>query len=273
MYKKYLQILLKFFEKRAIRVEKRLRLVTSVVVLSFLMLFSTFFYFDKALIFIPVLFLVSYILTYFSLLEGIEKMGWFGLFFMPVTLTVFFYMFYFLFPGRWLTRISFMFVYAISLYAVLLCANIFNVGVEKNLQLYRAGFSINFFYQAFVAFLIFNILFSLKAFFLINMVVVGGAGFLLGLHLFWTIRLKKHLESQVLHYALFVSILLAEVTGLISFIPLRSTIASLFVTATYYSLGGVVYNHIDEKLFKETVREYAFVWIFVLAITLLSITW
>ncbi|KKQ23860.1 MAG: hypothetical protein US40_C0010G0020 [Candidatus Roizmanbacteria bacterium GW2011_GWC2_37_13] len=269
IFKKYLQI----FEKKAIKIEKRLRLVISVFILTSLLVFSTFFYFDKAPIFIPVLLIASFLLAYFSLLEGIEKMAWFGLFFMPVALTIFFYTFYFLFPGRWLTRIPFIIIYGVSLYAVLLSANIFNVGVEKNLQLYRAAFSINFFYQAFLAFIIFNILFSFKGIFLINMVIVGGIGFLLALQLFWTIKLDKQIEKEVVNYALFLSILLGELAVLVSFIPLRGTIAALFLTASYYSLGGVIYNFIDQKLFKETIREYVFVWIFVLIITVLSISW
>ena len=105
------------------------------------------------------------------------------------------------------------------------------------------------------------------------MLIVGGAGFLLSLHLFWTIKLDKRLNREIVNYALFVAILLAELALFVSFIPLRSTIAALFLTASYYSLGGVVYSFIDQKLFRETIREYAFVWIFVLAITILSISW
>jgi len=269
MFKKYLKI----FRKKAVKIEKRLRFAISVLALGFLMLFSTFFYFDKALIFILVFFLASFALSYFALLEEIEKMDWFGLFFMPVTLTIFFYLFYFLFPGRWLTRLPFVFIYTVSIYAVLLCSNIFNVGVEKSLQLYRAGFSINYFYLTFVSFLIFNILFSFKAFFLINIIGVGIAVFLLSIHLYWTIKLKKQLDSQVVNSAFFTAVVLAEMTALISFVPIRSSIASLFLTTTFYSLGGVIYNYIDEKLFKETIREYIFVWLFVLLTTLLSISW
>lgn len=265
--------LLKSFDKKAIKIEKRLRLVISVLGMSFLILLSTFFYFDKALIFIPILLVASFIFSYFALLEEIERMDWFGLFFMPVILTVSFYMFFFLFPGRWLTRVPFMFVYAISFYAVLLCSNIFNVGVEKNLQLYRAGFSINFFYLTFVSFIIFNIIFSFKTFFLVNLIASGVATFFLSLHLYWTIKLEKQLIKEVIICAFFTAITVSEVSVLISFIPLKSTIASLFLTSTFYSLGGIIYNHTDEKLFKETIREYIFVWIFVLIITLLSVNW
>lgn len=273
MFKKYLQIFLKYFEKRAIKIEKRIRLVISVLILSSLLLFSTFFYFDKALYFIPILLFSSFVVCYFALLEDIYKMEWFGLFLMPIALTVFFYIFYFLFPGRWLTRLPFIFIYGISLYAILLCSNIFNVGVEKSLRLYRAAFSINFFYQSFLVFIVFNILFSLKELFLINMIVVGGAAFVLSLQLFWTIKLDQNLSKEIINYSLFMTILLTELSLVISFIPLRSTLAALFLTASYYSLGGVIYNYIDQKLFKETIREYIFVWIFVLIITLLSISW
>ena len=268
-FKKYLQI----FEKKGTKIEKRIRLVISVFILTGLMIFSTFFYFDRALIFIPILIIAGFLLTYFALLEGIEKMAWFGLFFTPVALTIFFYLFYFLFPGRWLTRIQFIAVYGISLYAVLLCSNIFNVGVEKNLQLYRAAFSVNFLFLTFLAFIIFNVLFSLKGLFIVNMVIAGGVGFLLSLQLFWTIKLDKKLEKEVVNNALFITIILTELTILTSFIPLKGTIAALFLTASFYSLGGVVYNHIDQKLFKETVREYTFVWLFVLIILILSISW
>lgn len=268
-----LKALRHFFEKRAVRIDKRLRLVISVLFLGLLMLFSTFFNFDKAPIFLLIFVFTSYFLSYFSLLEGIKKVGWFGLFLMPLLITVFFYLFYFLFPGRWLTRLPFIFIYEVSIYAVLLCANIFNVGVEKNLQLYRAAYSINFFYQAVVSFLFYNVLFSFKYNFLINVIGAGIFTFLLCLQLFWAIKLDKYLEKEILFYSLFVALLLAEVNLLISFIPMKVSVYSLFMTACYYSLTGVISHYIDQKLFKETIREYAGVFIFVIVITLLSLSW
>jgi len=273
IFKKFLLTLDKQIKKRAIKIEKRLRLAISVVLLTFLMLFSTFFYFDKALFFIFAFLLITYFLTYFSLIEKIEKISWLTLFLMPVLLTISFYLFYFLFPSRWLTRLPFLFAYGISIYAVLLCSNIFNVGVEKSLQLYRAAFSINFFYQTLVSFLIFNIIFSLKEIFYINLILVGGVVYLLSFQLFWTIKLDKKPEREVFDFAFLTALILAEVSVLVSFIPLPSTSVSLFLTATFYSIAGIFYNYLDKKLFKETIREYVFVWIFIFLITLLSISW
>jgi len=268
-----IKLLRQFIEKKAVKIDKRLRLVISVLILGSLMLFSTFFNFDKAPFFLPIFIITTYLLSYFSLLEGIKKIGWFGLFLMPELITLFFYLFYFLFPGRWLTRLPFIFIYEISIYAVLLCVNIFNVGVEKNLQLYRAAFSINFFYQAVVSFLFYNVLFSFKYSFLINMIGAGISAFLLSLQLFWSIRLNRHLEKEVVTYSLFMVLLMMEITLVASFIPLRTAVYALFLTASYYSVTGIIHHHIDEKLFAETVREYVSVWIFVLVITLLSLNW
>ncbi|EKE13604.1 MAG: hypothetical protein ACD_12C00893G0008 [uncultured bacterium] len=268
-----IKVLKHFFEKRAVKIDKRLRLVISVLFLGLLMLFSTFFGFDKALYFLPIFIVTTYLLSYFSLLEEIKRIGWFGLFLMPELVTLFFYLFYFLFPGRWLTRLPFIFIYEISIYAVLLCANIFNVGVEKNLQLYRAAFSINFFYHAVVSFLFYNVLFSFKYIYLINMFGAGIGAFLLSLQLFWSIRLNQNLDKEVFIYSLFTSLLMAEASLIVSFLPLKTAVYALFLTATYYSVTGVIHHHIDEKLFKETVREYVSVWVFVLIITLLSLNW
>ncbi len=266
-------VLRKFFEKEASKIDKRLRLVISVLILGFIMLISTFFNFDKAFFFLPVFIIFTYFLSYFSLLERIKKIGWFGLFLMPELITLFFYLFYFLFPGRWLTRLPFIIFYEISIYAALLCSNIFNVGVEKNLQLYRPAFSINFFYQALVSFIFYNVLFSLKYNFFINIIGAGIVTLLLSLQLFWTIRLNKYLEKDSLIYSIFMIILMSEICLLISFVPLRIPVYALFLSATYYSVMGIICHYIDQKLFKETIREYVGVWVFVVIITLLSLSW
>jgi len=260
-------------KKKIARIEKRNRFAITTIILSLLMVLATFFLFDKAIIFIPLLIVISFILTYFSLLEGIEGFGWFGLFFMTMVVTVSSYLFYFLFPARWLTRLPFIFFYGISIYATLLCANIFNVGVEKNLALYRAAFSVNFLFQAIVSFLFFNLLFSFQQDFIINIIIVGAMSFLLSLHLFWTIRLKKSLEKENLVYAILVAVVLSELALVLSFIPLKTTIYALFLTGVYYSLSGLIYNYLDQRLFKETIREYIIVLSFVFVITLLSISW
>ncbi len=263
----------RFLYKKALKINKRLRFAISVAFLASAMLFSTFFFFDKALFFIPFLIIVTYLATYFAVLEGIEKNEWIALFLMPAILSVSFYAFYFLVPGRWLTRLPFIAFYSISIYAIMLTSNIFNVGVEKNLQLYRAAFSINYLYQTIVSFFIFNIVFSLRLNFLLTSLIVSGVVIVLCLQFFWSQKLKHYWEKEVLLFSLLIGFLVFQLVAALSFIPLNASIFALFVTAFHYGLSGIVYNYLDQRLFKETIREYIFVLGFALVILLLSINW
>ena len=105
------------------------------------------------------------------------------------------------------------------------------------------------------------------------MIGAGTSAFLLSLQLFWSIRLNRYLDKDVLVYSVLTALLMVETSLIVSFIPLRTVVYALFLTATYYSVTGIIHHHIDEKLFKETIREYVSVWVFVLIITLLSLSW
>jgi len=254
-------------------IEKRIRFVISTVSLSFLILLSTFFFFDKAIIFIPLLIIVSYGASFFSLYEGIEKIEWYMLFLMPVLLSVSMYLFYFLFPVRWITRLPFIGIYSISMYAVLLSSNIFNVGAEKNLQLYRAGFSVNYFIQTMVFFLIGNVLASFHWGFLANAFVFGLLAFAMSIQLYWSIKLDMHVRKEVFNHAWLTALLVAEGSLLLSFFPLSEAIFALVVAVLYYCIAGLTHLHLDERLFKHSVREYATILIVILAILFLSVSW
>jgi len=258
---------------RLLRVDKRIRFVISTGLMSLLILISTFFFFDKAIFFIPILMLTCYLVTYFSLLEGIEKIEWSMLFFMPLVITLSFYVYYFLFPVRWLTRIPFVILYSIAIYAALLCSNIFNVGVEKSLQLYRAAFSVNVLFQVMTAYLLFNIIFSFKFIFIVNIFLVFLTVYLLSLQLIWTLKLELSFNRQLFIFSLLIALVISELSGVVAFIPLESNIAALFLTSTYYSISGVILNYLNQKLFKETLREYLIVLFFVFLICLFSLSW
>lgn len=268
-----LKSILSFIPKRLGRIDKRFRLVISALILSLLMLFSTFFPLSLSVVFIPSLLIAAYVLTYICILEDIERIGWFGFFFMPLAITFFSYLIYFLFPGRWLIRIPFIMIYGISIYAILLTSNIFNVGVEKSLQLYRAAFSVNYFYQAFVAFLSMNFLFALQLYPFVNMLGAGVVTFLLAFQLLWSIRLKRYIEPEVLKNAFVIALIISQAALIISFVPMKQAISALFISSLYYSLVGLTYHYLDSRLFKETIREYVIVLLFVVFITLLSINW
>ncbi|QQG44138.1 MAG: hypothetical protein HYW86_04745 [Candidatus Roizmanbacteria bacterium] len=259
--------------KSSNKIEKRIRFVLSSGLITLVMMLSTFFFFDKALYFIPLFIVVTYLLTYFSILQGIEKTEWLMLFIMPILLTLSFYLFYFLFPVRWITRLPFMAIFVFSLYALLLCSNIFNVGVEKSLQLYRAAFSVNYFYQTLVIFLMSNVILSFRLNPFVNGLLIFIIVFFLALQLLWSVKPKINLERTTINYAFFISIIMFQIAILLSFIPIKLSIFALFITAVYYSLCGLIYHYLEQKLFSQTIREYLIVIGFVFAIALLSLQW
>lgn len=256
-------IRLPIFHRVATRIQKRIRFVMSSIILTVLLLVSTFFSFDQVWIFFPVFILLSYFFTYFSILEDIENVEWITLFIMPVIFTVVCYSFYFLFPVRWLTRVPYLFIYSVSMYAIFLTSNIFNVGVEKSLRLYKAAFSVNYLFQTFLIFLASNIIFSLREYFIVNAIGVGIVSFALAAQLFWTIKLDLILSTEVRNHALFVGLLMAETALVLSFLPLQGSVLSLILASTYYSVGGLTSAHLDSRLFRSTIREYVIVLIFV----------
>ena len=266
--KKFLKIIPKFirlplFNRLAGKIQKRIRFVISSVTLTILLLVSTFFSFDLVWIFFPVFILLSYFFTYFSLLEDIEKVEWITLFIMPVIFTVVCYSFYFLFPVRWLTRVPYLFIYSVSMYALFLTSNIFNVGVEKSLRLYKAAFSVNYLFQTFLIFLASNIIFSLREYFIVNAIGVGIVSFALAAQLFWTIKLDFAFSTEVRNHAMFVGLLMGETALVLSFMPLQGSVLALILASTYYSVGGLPSAHLDHRLFWPTLREYLEVLIFV----------
>lgn len=263
----------RFLYRLFYHVDKRQRFVISTLILTFFILISSFLSFNQIKYFVWLLAVTVYFLTFFSILEGIEKMEWLMLFILPVYFTVAFVLFYFLLPVRWLTRLPFIIIYGISIYAILLSSNIFNVGVEKSLQLFRAAFSVNFLFLTLTLFLIYNLILSFQLNFFINFSLIFLFTIPLNLQFLWSINPKVILGPLIVKYGFLIALLIAEIGLVFSFVPIKSTLLAIFLTACFYSLVGLFQAYIEERLFKERIREYIFVFIFVFIITLLSMGW
>src|SRR4030042_4027555 len=121
--------------------------------------------------------------------------------------------------------------------------------MEKSLQLYRAAFSVNFFFHTIIIFLLFNNLLSFHLGFILNGLITGTIVFLLSLQLYWSVKMPPKLDKEIFSYALLTAIILVQLTVIFSFVTVRGTILSLFLAASYYSLGGLIYSYLDQRLF------------------------
>ena len=255
-------------------IPKRIRIVVCTSIMTLTVLLSTFFPFsDYWWIFCIVLVLVSYITTYIAIFEGIDGVEWYMLFIVPIVLTIALYLFYPLLPVRWLTRLPFLLIYALSYYAILLTSNIFNIGVDKSLQLYRAAFSVNFLMQVFIIFLITQVTFTFKQNFILNGLIMATTVSVLALQLYWTVNPNYKLDKNLYMYSNSTAVMLFQLAVAISFIPFKTNVAALILTASYYSVAGILNHRLENTLYSNTIREYAFVIVFVFFIAVLTLTW
>lgn len=252
---------------------KRQRFIISTMLLTILYAVSTLFSFEEIYIFVPLIVIAVYICTAFAILEGLTKQEWLMLFIHPIYFSVVWYLFYFFVPQRWLTRLPFLAIYIVFTYAILLSQNIFNVGVSKSLQLFRAAFSVNYLFLTIGAFLSTSLIISLRLNFLFNAILIFAAMYPLVLHMLWSVEPKEYISKQVLLYSCLISTIIAEAGLILSFVPINQSIYALVLTSLFYSLTGTFHVHLQGALFKERIREFIFVSIFALGILLLTIKW
>ncbi len=254
-------------------IEKRRRFIAATIVLSGVLMGSTFISFSDIIFVLPILLVLVYTATYFSILEGITGVEWLLLFLVPVYFTTAFYSFYYFLPQRWLTRLPFGILYGISLYAILLSQNIFNVGVEKSIQLARAAFSVNYLFLTIALYLATSIIASLRLGFLFNALFFGLLTFPVALHFLWSVNPSEHIEKLHYKFAFFISLLVAEVGLFFSFIPVNPSIFALVGMTVFYCLCGIFQAYVNERLFRDRIREYIFVFGFILILVFLSLRW
>ncbi|GIW63568.1 MAG: hypothetical protein KatS3mg091_370 [Patescibacteria group bacterium] len=268
---KYFSLFFSLIYKNLLKIRKRYRVVISSVLLTLIFLYSTFYQREYYLFFLFIFLVSAYLLTFFAILESINGIEWFMLFLMPVMISLSFYLFYFLFPGRWLTRFPFMVIFGLSIYAILLANNILNTTVEKNIQLYRAGFAINFLLINVVAFLCGVIIYSLYRGPLFIATAVFLLSFVLAYQFVWSVQLGDNFGLGQLLTALIIAVLTTEVAVLASLIPISEVFFGIFLSSFLYFIAGHIYLLLEQKLYPETTREFKIVIFLLLIILFLAV--
>lgn len=266
---------LRFFRRRhsLAFLDKRQRFAFQTLILTVGLLATQLIWEDYRFLMVGVLSIASYILTAWSLSEDIKGVEWLLLFILPVLFTTSVSLFYFLLPGRWITRLAVAVIFAVGTYASLLVENIYNVAVARSIQLIRAAQSVGLLISLVVVFLSTSIVFSIKAYFWQNMLVLTPIAFVLALQSLWSVKLERTLSPKIILYALVVSAGVGEAATVMSFWPVQVATASLFLTACFYALVGIVQQYFLERLFRNTIREYILAFVFTLVVTFITTRW
>lgn len=214
---------------------------------------------------------LTYILSLWSLWEGMTKTKAIILLILPVLYCIGMSSFYYLFREiRWLTRIPIAVFFGLSYYLLLLSQNVFSVASVRTIPLYRAASSTSFVYTVFTSVLLVLVIFSFELPFYLNGVLTAAVVFPLFLQILWTVKMAR-VDSQIVVYSVGLSLIAGELAMAFSFWPQMPFVKSLFLASIIYSLLGIVLEFVRERLNSREVMEYVLVgvgvFIFVFGIT------
>src|SRR3989344_763395 len=252
---------------------KRQKFVAATLILTFSLMATQFFSGGLRLDLLLLMATMAYVLSLVVLQPDVKGWEYLTLLTLPAFYTAAVFVFYFLLPTRWLTRLPIAFLYALGMYAIFLTENIYNVAAERNIQLLRAAHSVGFLLSLVTVFFLIDTILSLHLPFYVNSAITLGIILPLTLQALWSLELTPFISSKVWIGTLIISILISELVFVFSFWPIRITIEALFITTVFYSLVGMTQQYLIERLFPKTTREYITVLVLVFILVLTTTRW
>jgi hypothetical protein len=253
---------------------KRARFVFSAFVLTGSLLFTQLVPFSWRYFSILGLALLSFLLSSWSLSEGINS--WLMRLItatLPVFFTVGVAMFYFLFPESLTYQLILLVFFGFSIYIIFLTENIFTVASIRTIALSRAAQTVGFLMTLLTAFFCYNTIFSFRLLSWWNALLVFVFSIPLFIQAFWSIELADENRRSILLFSFISSLVVAELSLVVSFFPVNVLTGSLFLTCTAYILIGLGSAKLIGRLFSQTVREYLIVGGLMFIFLLFSTSW
>jgi len=253
---------------------KRARFVASAFVLAGMLLFTQLVPFSWRYFSIAGLFLLSFLLSSWSLSEGINT--WLTRLItasLPGFFSVGVALFYFLFPESIVYQLVLLIFFAFAIYVIFLTENIFTVASIRTIALLRAAQTVGFLITLLTAFFWYNTIFSFRFWGWWNAVLVLAVSFPLIFQALWAADLSEKLSSNILLFSLIFSLFIGELSLVLSFFPVNVLTGSLFLTGAAYVLVGLGSAWLVGRLFQKTAREYLIVGGLMFLFFLITTSW
>lgn len=252
---------------------KREKIIVTSGLITIGLLSTQLVNFDLRFKFIAGLGVLSYLLSFWALREGLNRTKAVVVLILPTFFTLAVASFYFLLPIRWLTRLPVAFAFGLFFYLLLLAQNVFNVAAIRTIPLYRAASTSAFLFTLLSAFFIYNVIYAFNLPFYWNGVGVFLVSFPLILQVFWSIEMEDHLLSSIVIQSIILSLVLGELALSFSFWPMATTIWSLLLASAMYVLLGLSTQLLRGRIVKRVVVEYAGIGLAVLVVGFLATSW
>jgi hypothetical protein len=222
---------------------------------------------------IALLSFLTSLLFIWSLREGLGKNATLSVIILPVFFTLGVGLFWFLLPTTIFARLPVVALYGIGIYALSLTMNIFTVSAIRTIALVRAAKGVGFVLTLFTSFLLFDAILSVKVSILLTVAFCFLSSFPLFLQGLWVSKLDRSISLDMVYYSAFFSYFMAIVSLLIFFWPVTIVVGSLFLTVAMYVLLGLGQAKLEERLFKQVIREYLLIGVLVFIAMLIVTNW
>ena len=216
---------------------------------------------------------VAYVLAGWSMFDNLDGVEWLTIVPLPSFYGLSVAAFYFLLPESLLARIFILAIFGFGMYALFLAGNIFTIAKVRSIQLLKAAQAALFFFCLIAALLAFNTVFSLGLLFVWNGLASAVIAMLLSYSFYWSIRLDKKLDREVRALTIRTGTTIGLLAAILSFFPANLWPISLLLMTAMYTVLGLSQSALEEKMFTNTVREYAAVFIGVIVVFFLVLPW
>jgi hypothetical protein len=252
---------------------KRQKIIISSIILTIGLISTQLVNFDLRFKFLGGLAVLAYLLSFWSLKEGLNITKAFVLLVLPTLFTVAVASFYFLLPIRWLTRLPVAALFGLAFYLLLLAQNVFNVASLRTIPLYRAASTASVLFTLLSALFIYIVVFALNLLFIWNGVVVALISFPLILQVLWSIRMEDKVSTAVIVQSAVLGLIMGEVALSFSFWPMHPMIRSLSLSSVMYVLLGLTTGELKGRMNKRMLWEYIGIGMVVLLVSFFTTSW
>ena len=256
-----------------LHLNKRRKIIISSIILTIGLLSTQLVDFNLRFRFLGGLAVLAYVLSLWSLWEGLNLTKAFVLLVLPTFYTVAVASFYFLLPVRWLTRLPVAVTFGLTFYLLLLAQNVYNVASLRTIPLYRAASTVSFLFTLLSAFFIFHVISAFNLLFLWNGVAVFLVSFAVIIQVIWTIRMEDKVSVAVVMQSFILSLVMGELALSFSFWPSSATIRSLALSSAMYVLLGLATHFLKGRLTRRVGWEYIGIGIIVLLVSFFMTSW
>jgi hypothetical protein len=250
---------------------KHLRYALSMLAGGIFMFLAVSVPFQYIFLTLPVLLIIYYILVWFAIYENIDGVEWIMLFMMPLLWVIGWYIFFYMIPVRWLTRIIFTTIFSIIFYVLISVENIYNVGVEKNIQLKSAALTVSAVFFGGLGYLIFHTISVFDTYWLIFGLLAGIISWIFAIKFFWITSPATNIHSWQIKHANFVGFIMFFVTITLNFLPFSSeALKPIIMAGILHLVLNSVSDSRDEIVFDQKHKEYLLVFAIIIVITIIG---